>query len=105
MERRRDQRPSGLAAAFSAHGHDFFLLLLLGGGRHGIIHFAVDDFKQGDIGPAHVGGFIDQGVAAAAVRQLPHAPGYEVHQNVGVADFRQGLLYVFAFQEIFKVTI
>ena len=64
------------------------------------IHFSLDDFEKRDIRRAQCACLFDQRTACAAARgQLPHPPGNQVDQCVGITNFDQRLLHVFAVQD------
>ncbi len=65
----------------------------------------LDQFRQGDVGRAHVGGVRDERAAdgPAAGVELANAPGNKVDQNVGVANFLQCFFAEFSVQCFWSV--
>jgi len=93
-------RGRSASAPFFGNGLDF--LLGLGGGV--VVHFALDEFKEGDIGGAEGARLVDERAAVAATGgQLAHAARHQIDQDIWVADLCQGLFEVFAVNEPLKV--
>ena len=63
------------------------------------IHFVFDDFQQGNIARTQASRIRQERPAlTAAGGQLSNATGDQIHQNVGISNFRQCLFYKFAVQ-------
>jgi hypothetical protein len=72
--------------------------------RHFEADFFLDDFEQGDVRDAQVRAGVNEGTAhgACAGVELADAPGYEVDQNVGVANLLQSFFREFSVQVLLK---
>ena len=65
-----------------------------------VVHLTLDDFEERDVRGAQAGGFGDERTAAraAGASELPDAPGNQVDQNVGVANFLESFFADVAIQ-------
>jgi hypothetical protein len=70
--------------------------------RHFEAHLVFDDFDQREVGGAEVAGVGHERAAqlAGAGIELADAPGNQIDQNVGVANFLQCLFYKFSVQSV-----
>ena len=68
-------------------------------------HFVFDDFDQGDVGGTEVAHVSHEGTtySPATGVELAHAPGYQINQNVGVANLLQCLFRQFSVQCVFQI--